>query len=150
MNTKPSLQNAITILSGDRVIIIQDSQFKANDLWITPDDLKHVNDFELKPSGACLDEICIPVSHSGDDALVRVSEEKTWFNLTGFARKLDQAFVADTASNVWSFGEITAARSSFFNDGIAPEFALPDRTGKQVSLSDFRGKKILLLTWASW
>ena len=146
MNTN----TAVTILSGDRVVTIQQTQIEAPDLWIMPDDLKRVNDFELKPYGACLDEICIPVSHSGDDALVRISEEKTWFNLTGFARKLDQAFVADTASRVWSFGEITAVRGSYFNDGIAPEFALPDRTGKQISLSDFRGKKVLLLTWASW
>ena len=146
MNTN----TAVTILFGDRVVTIQQAHIEAPDLWIMPDDLKRVNDFELKPHGACLDEICIPVSHSGDDALVRISEEKTWFNLTGFARKLDQAFVADTASRVWSFGEITAVRGSYFNDGIAPEFALPDRTGKQISLSDFRGKKVLLLTWASW
>ncbi len=140
----------VTILYGDRVVTIQQANIEAADLWITPDDLKRVNDFELKPSGACLDEICIPVNHSGDDALIRVSENTTWFNLTGFARKIDQAFVVDTASRVWSFGEITAVRGSYFNDGIAPEFALPDRTGKQVSLSDFRGKKVLLLTWASW
>jgi AhpC/TSA family len=150
MSINPSLQNTITILYGDRVVTILESQIEANDLWITAEDLKRVNDFELKPSGACLDEICIPVNHSGDDALLRVSEERTWFNLTGFARKLGQAFIADTASNVWSFGEITAARGSFFNDGIAPDFAIPDRTGKQVSLSDFLGKKVLLLTWASW
>lgn len=150
MNVIPSMQDAVTILSGDRILTLQQTQFDGADLWIQPDDLKRVNDFELKPSGACLAEICIPVIQSGDEALVRISEEKTWFNLTGFARKLDQAFVADTASRVWSFGEITAARGSFFNDGIAPDFSVPDRTGKQISLSDFRGKKILLLTWASW
>ena len=140
----------VTILSGDRVVTIQQANIEAADLWVTPDDLKRVNDFELKSSGVCLDEICIPVNHSGDDALIRVSENKTWFNLTGFARKMDQSFVVDTASHVWSFGEITAARSSFFNDGIAPDFTVPDRTRKRVSLSDFRGKKVLLLTWASW
>ena len=32
-----------------------------------------------------------------------------------------------------------------------PEFTLPDiRTGKPVSLSDFRGKKVLLIHFASW
>lgn len=150
MNTITSPQNAVTILYGDRVVTIHQAHIEAPDLWITPDDLKRVNDFELKPSGACLDEICIPVTRSGDDALIRISAEKTWFNLTGFARKLDQAFVADTASRVWSFGEITTVRGSYFNDGIAPDFAVPDRTGQQISLSDFRGKKVLLLTWASW
>jgi peroxiredoxin len=32
----------------------------------------------------------------------------------------------------------------------APDFTLPDMNGKLHSLSDFRGKKVLLLTWASW
>ena len=32
----------------------------------------------------------------------------------------------------------------------APDFVLPDRTGKIVHLSDFRGKKVFLVTWASW
>ena len=32
----------------------------------------------------------------------------------------------------------------------APDFTLPDRNGKPVKLSQFRGKKVLLLTWASW
>jgi cytochrome c-type biogenesis protein len=32
----------------------------------------------------------------------------------------------------------------------APDFTLPDMNGNTHSLSDFRGKKVLLLTWASW
>jgi peroxiredoxin len=33
---------------------------------------------------------------------------------------------------------------------IAPEFTLTDTTGKQVNLSDFRGKYVLVDFWASW
>jgi peroxiredoxin len=32
----------------------------------------------------------------------------------------------------------------------APEFTLPDINGKKVSLSDFKGKVILLNFWATW
>jgi peroxiredoxin len=32
----------------------------------------------------------------------------------------------------------------------APDFTLPDLDGKTYSLSQFRGKKVLLLSWASW
>lgn len=32
----------------------------------------------------------------------------------------------------------------------APEFELPDLSGKQVHLSDFRGKAVVLNFWASW
>lgn len=33
---------------------------------------------------------------------------------------------------------------------IAPAFSLPDLSGKAVSLSDYKGKVILLNFWASW
>lgn len=31
-----------------------------------------------------------------------------------------------------------------------PDFALPDLDGKTVRLSDFRGKRVALVAWASW
>ena len=33
---------------------------------------------------------------------------------------------------------------------LAPDFQLNDLNGKQVSLSDFRGKPVLLNFWATW
>jgi peroxiredoxin len=33
---------------------------------------------------------------------------------------------------------------------MAPDFAVPDRRGNPVRLSGFRGKKVLVVTWASW
>jgi peroxiredoxin len=32
----------------------------------------------------------------------------------------------------------------------APDFTLPDLAGKPHTLSHLRGKKVLLVTWASW
>lgn len=32
----------------------------------------------------------------------------------------------------------------------APEFTIKDRDGKEVSLADFKGKKIYINVWASW
>jgi peroxiredoxin len=33
---------------------------------------------------------------------------------------------------------------------MAPDFTLPDLSGTPRRLSDLRGKKVLLVTWASW
>jgi len=32
----------------------------------------------------------------------------------------------------------------------APDFALPDLAGRTHTLAEHRGKKILLVAWASW
>jgi peroxiredoxin len=45
-----------------------------------------------------------------------------------------------------SAGERTAALACL----EAPDFVLPDLAGRVHRLSDYRGKKVLLVTWASW
>ena len=32
----------------------------------------------------------------------------------------------------------------------APDFTLPSLDGRQVSLSSYRGKKVIVFMWASW
>jgi hypothetical protein len=129
-----------TILYQDRAIKLDNSRVEGNDLWVRSADLPRVNEFEVKPQGACRADICIPLSKD--------LKKAEWFNLSGFARKVGQAAVAD--SNVWSYGEVPLLRGTYFNSRIAPDFAVPDRKGHIVHLSDFRGKKVLVVTWASW
>lgn len=31
-----------------------------------------------------------------------------------------------------------------------PDIILPDLDGRQVTLRDYRGRKVILFTWASW
>jgi cytochrome oxidase Cu insertion factor (SCO1/SenC/PrrC family) len=64
--------------------------------------------------------------------------------------ELQQAFAVDHEHAVWSFGNIPVTRNAFLQTAMAPDFALPDRDGTLVRLSDFKGKKVLVITWASW
>jgi len=41
-------------------------------------------------------------------------------------------------------------RAAALDSGEAPDFTLPDLDGKLHSLSDHRGKKVLLIAYASW
>jgi hypothetical protein len=119
----------------------------ASDLWVRKRDLPRINDFEVKPQGACRADICIPIPKDmlhGDS-----------FNLTAFARKIGQVVVSDTDARVWSFGEIQALTSRGVSRDaptwrVAPDVTIPDRRGRPVRLAGFRGKKVLLVTWASW
>ena len=135
---------------GGRVVEIERTLADPNDLWVVPADLPRVNGFELKPEGACLDELCVPVLQDRDSAMFVTRAGQPWFNVTELARRLEQSFVADHEHRVWSFGEIPVTRTRFLRSAIAPDFALPNREGELVRLSDFRGKKVLIVTWASW
>lgn len=111
-------------------------------LWIQKADLPRINGFELKPQGACRADICIPVP--------KTMTRGAYFNLTAFAQRAGQRVVADVPSRVWSFGEIPVVRGAFLESRMAPDFSVPDRKGRPVHLSQFLGKKVLLVTWASW
>ena len=140
----------VTVLYDDRVVEIERTLADPNDLWVVPEDLPRVNDFELKPEGACLDELCVPVLQDRDSEMFVTRAGQSWFNVTELAHKLEQAYVADHDHRVWSFGEIPVTRTRFLRSAMAPDFALPNREGDVVRLTDFRGKKVLIVTWASW
>ena len=134
-----------TVIYDDRAVTLDRVRFDAKDptaLWIRRRDLPAVNGFEVKPQGACRDDICVPIPKS----MMRGG----YFDLTAFARKARQVVVNDTAARAWSFGEIQALRGGFLNSRTAPDLSVPDRAGRPVHLSQFRGKKVLVITWASW
>jgi hypothetical protein len=117
-------------------------------LWVSPEDLTRINGFVLKPEGACLDELCIPI-RSGSN-LLKTLDGASWFNVAAFADLLEQSYVVDEQSRVWSFGEIPAAREAMLASAQAPDFELLDRQGKVVRMADYKGKKALVITWSSW
>ena len=147
-----SLANAqtTTVLYKERVVEIEQTLPDASDLWVKPADLTRINDFELKPQGACLAELCIPVLQDRDSDLYVTRQNQGWFNVTELADILQQSWTADYAEGVWSFGGMPVDRRAFFEYAEAPDFSLLDREGNPVRLSDYRGKQVLMLTWASW
>ncbi len=134
-------QSAV-VLYNERVVELDQTLADATELWITPEDLTRINDFVLKPQGACLEELCIPILQDRDSDMFVTRSNQGWLNFSGLAEKLRQASVTDYDDGIWSFGTMPMERQSFFRAGEAPDFELPDRDGNIVRLSDFRGKSI--------
>lgn len=148
--TSPSVIAETTVLYNDKTVAVERVLADPNDLWVMPSDLPQVNGFELKPEGACLDDICVPVIQDRDSELFITRSKQAWFNVTGLARKLNQAYVQDHDEGVWSFGPLPVTRNRLVQQHLAPDFTMTDREGNPVTLSAFKNKKVLLITWASW
>ena len=137
----------MTVLYGGRTYQVSESGSPDN-LMVSPEDLARITGFELKPEGACLGDVCIPVNqHQG--VVVQV-DGRQWINLTAFADMLQQPWVADTDTHVWSFGEIPVKRDAMMAGAMAPDFEVTDREGKVIRMTDFKGMKALIVTWSSW
>jgi AhpC/TSA family len=149
--------NAVVVEAGVHVVIYDNRKtevapgpatLNTDDLWVTLADLKRSTGFVIKPQGVCRDELCFPIPKARRSAFLFKQRSTTWFNLSEFARLLRQPVARE--KEVWYFGPRPDEQNSFISSLIAPDFKLPDINGKQHSLSDFRGKKVLLVTWASW
>jgi hypothetical protein len=90
----------------------------------------------------------VPIPRGREGEFLR--ERATRFNLAALARLLGQPVVHEDAHGVWSFGESAHARSEAMRSLRAPDFTLPDLEGRLHSLTDYRGKKVFLVFWASW
>jgi hypothetical protein len=138
------------VLANDHTTEVTPFGGSSEDLWIRSDELMAATGFELKPHGACLGELCVPLFGDDQETLLTTRDDGEWLNMSGLASKLGQKTVCDRSAAVWSLGPIPAVRQSTLESGLAPDFEIVDRNGDVVRLSDLRGKKVLILTWASW
>jgi hypothetical protein len=142
----------------DRATVIYDgvptevtgSSEPSKDLWITMSDLKRATRFVVKPQGVCRDELCFPLPAKRKAEFISKRGAVEWFNLTAFAALVKQPVAPDQKNGVWYFGKREDERGTYLASLEAPNFTLPDMAGRAHSLTDYRGKKVLLITWASW
>lgn len=140
-------EGGATVLYAGRVIHLAHATDNER-LLVPAEDLPRINGFELKPEGACYGETCIPLT--GDHGVSISKDGQQWIDLEALADLIGQAYVADRDNGVWSFGEIPAKRQPMLEQAMAPELELTDRQGKVIRLSDFKGRKALIVTWSSW
>jgi hypothetical protein len=139
---------SVTLIYGDRPLPVPRAATEGDNLWLPLDDLRLATGWELKPQGVCLDEVCVPIPIGRENDFARADGKQ--FNVAAFARLLQQPVVHDETHAVWFVGQSASARNGSLQSLQAPDFTLPDLDGNLHSLSDYRGKKILLVSWASW
>jgi len=139
-----------TILYPESESHVDDAQMDGDALWLTLASLTSASGWQLKPEGVCKDEVCVPVPDERLKALIRNEPTGTAFNLTEFARLIQQPVAHDEKNAVWSFGPAGWEWKTRLISAEAPDFSLPDLNGRIHSLSELRGRKLFLLFWASW
>jgi hypothetical protein len=100
--------------------------------------------WEQKSEGLCQGDLCIPIASRPD--LITAQG----VDLRALGEVLGRPVAVDLEESVVSFGAETAAHGRTLAEGFAPDFTLPDLSGKEHSLSSFKGKKVLLIAYASW
>jgi AhpC/TSA family len=137
---------AVDIIFGERVVTGVEADAKGDQLWLSAGDLERVSGWEFKPQGFCKSDVCVPVPGA------RKSEfaDGGRYNLAALASLLGQPVVSDAEFNAWCFGEAAAERRRALTSLDAPDFKLPDLDGEMHSLSEYRGKKVFVVSWASW
>lgn len=139
-----------TILYQDKVTMIGRALIGKGDLWVSLPDMTACTGWNLKPEGICQDGVCILIPTGRMSTFVQEESEESWFNLSEFARLREQPFARDDIHNIWYFGTPSEELGGYMDSLTAPDFTLPDSGGNLHSISDFRGKKVLLVCWASW
>ena len=117
-----------------------------DELWVSSEEMAIATGWMLKPEGFCKGKVCVPLPMVDSEEFVqsgRVNLAKVW-------EMMGKPISASSKGDVWSLGESAQNRNEKMLSLDAPNFSLPDFHGKLHSLADYRRKRVLLITWASW
>jgi hypothetical protein len=137
------MPESFTLIDGDHVATVFATVTGAS-VRLAPDALRDATGWQLKPQGLCQGDVCVPVR---DRAALA---DASGVDLAAFARALDRPLALDVAERVAALGTSAQERGARMATLEAPDFELPDLHGRRHRLSHHRGKKALLIAYASW
>jgi hypothetical protein len=132
----------VVITYGETEVEVGGGRWREGDLWLPLDELPGTVGWEVTPEGVCAGEACVPLPPD-----VTLSDD-THFNLSAFARHIGLTEVADSGREIAAY--VVPGEGLGSGSVMAPDFTLPDLDGISHSLSDYRGRKVLLVTWGSY
>jgi hypothetical protein len=133
----------VTLIDGERVAELP-ARIDGERVRLDPAALEAALGWAVHDGLLCSDAMCVPLA----DEAALASEEG--IDLAGFARALDRALAVDVVERAAFLGGSARERAQALASQQAPDVTLPDLDGRLHSLSEQRGKKVLLVAWASW
>ena len=105
---------------------------------VSPSELERHTGWRLKPEGLCREDRCVAF----------VASDGASLDLAAVGAALGMPLVHDERHGTWAFGAEAGGRA--LASATAPDFELPDANGAAFRLARLRGRKVLLVAWASW
>jgi hypothetical protein len=131
-----------TILSEDVGTV--EATVRDDRLLIDPEELPEALGWELKPEGLCRDSACVPVRDPA--ALFRGDK----LDVAAVAGALGRPAVVDAPAGIAAVALAAEHRLQALDSLRAPSFTLSDLDGLPHQLQEWRGRKKLLVAFASW
>ena len=105
--------------------------------------IEQITGWSLRPEGLCRDDLCVPVTDRP-----RLEPSPGELDLRALADQLGLPLVQETVGD--DHFSVLGRRLAPEPPLEAPDFELPDLSGQVHKLSEFRGRKVLLIAWAGW
>ncbi|MEI6701269.1 MAG: TlpA disulfide reductase family protein, partial [Actinomycetota bacterium] len=125
------------------VAVHVDGSVDGDQLFFDPVSLETATGWTLKEVGLCRGPVCVPLRG------IQVLGPRG-VNAQRFAEVLGRRVAVDAERGVVAMAVDPAIRGSALRDKVAPEITLPDLQGTLRSLTEFRGRKTLVVTFATW
>ncbi len=144
-------------MTGEEDISNVKAIIEGNSIFVSIDDVSERLDIVSKELtegmiGLCKGDICVPVQLDNEDHAIRDSDQLMVDAELVAAAISSKAEWLISGKTLRFVPEDQVVLDTVVKAGdVIPDFALPSISdGKMVSLSSFRGKRVLLFMWASW
>lgn len=110
-------------------------------LRVTAAEFSSTTGWDAKPEGMCRGELCVPAPGALTDGTVDVEVA---------AGRLGMPIVHDAVHGVWSLGPATATGRTLSSAIARFPSSLIDAMGRGFDFASLRGRRVIMIAWASW
>ena len=111
-------------------------------LDVRTDEFERLTGWEIKAEGACKGEVCVSLPALAVDAEGRI-------DVGVVAGRLGMPLAHDDTHKLWALGPESGNRRVLESTRM-PDLQLPDFDGHAFDVASLRGRKVVLIAWASW